>query len=99
MENDNLGPLDPVLEAEIRTMIAQGNTIAAIKRVRESMGCGLSKAHEWVDRMIQAGGFTIRNESTGKHCPYCGKPLATDRAKQCFSCGMDWHDPDSVVKH
>src|ERR1700722_1171810 len=24
-------------------------------------------------------------------CPYCGKPLKTDRARQCLSCGMEWH--------
>lgn len=30
-------------------------------------------------------------------CPYCGKPLRTERAKQCFECGKDWHDPDKVV--
>lgn len=30
-------------------------------------------------------------------CPHCGAPLATNRAKQCFVCGMDWHDPDHVV--
>ncbi len=24
-------------------------------------------------------------------CPHCGKPLRTNRAKQCFHCGADWH--------
>lgn len=24
-------------------------------------------------------------------CPHCGAPLASDKAKQCFSCGVDWH--------
>jgi hypothetical protein len=24
-------------------------------------------------------------------CPWCGKPLRTDRAKQCRFCGKDWH--------
>lgn len=31
-------------------------------------------------------------------CPYCGSPLRTDRAEQCFRCGMDWHDPSNVVR-
>jgi hypothetical protein len=31
-------------------------------------------------------------------CPYCGKPLKTDLAKQCLACGMDWHAPENVVR-
>jgi len=31
-------------------------------------------------------------------CPYCGKELVSEKARQCFSCGMDWHDPDNVVQ-
>jgi anti-anti-sigma regulatory factor len=30
-------------------------------------------------------------------CPYCPALLPTPRARQCFQCGMDWHDPDNVV--
>jgi anti-anti-sigma factor len=30
-------------------------------------------------------------------CPYCGAFLCTPQARQCFQCGMDWHDPDNVV--
>lgn len=30
-------------------------------------------------------------------CRFCGGPLRTPRAAQCFSCGMDWHDPNNVV--
>jgi hypothetical protein len=30
-------------------------------------------------------------------CPYCGELLRTAFAKQCRSCGMDWHDPANVV--
>jgi hypothetical protein len=33
-----------------------------------------------------------------KPCPYCDEPLATDKARQCFRCGMDWHDPAHVVR-
>lgn len=31
-------------------------------------------------------------------CPYCEHELATNRAKQCLWCGMDWHDPSNVVR-
>jgi hypothetical protein len=34
-----------------------------------------------------------------KPCPWCGKPLKTEKAQQCFECGMDWHDPANVVRH
>ena len=34
---------------------------------------------------------------TGAPCPYCGEPLRTPNAKQCFRCGEDWHDP--VARH
>jgi len=30
-------------------------------------------------------------------CPFCAEPLATLQARQCFDCGMDWHDPNNVV--
>lgn len=32
-------------------------------------------------------------------CPYCRSELKSAKARQCFSCGMDWHDPDNVVQH
>ncbi|MFI5380636.1 MAG: hypothetical protein ACHRHE_15165 [Tepidisphaerales bacterium] len=35
----------------------------------------------------------------GPPCPYCGKLLRNSRAKQCFECGMDWHDPTNVLCH
>lgn len=31
-------------------------------------------------------------------CPHCDKPLKTSKARQCFGCGMDWHDPENVRK-
>jgi hypothetical protein len=98
MHHNDLGPLAPELEIELRSLIAQGHTIAAIKRLREAMGCGLAEAHAWVDCNFREGGLDFRNERTGTPCPHCGKPLASDKAKQCFSCGMDWHDPERVVR-
>lgn len=33
----------------------------------------------------------------GPPCPYCNRFLRNKKAKQCFECGMDWHDPSRVV--
>jgi hypothetical protein len=30
-------------------------------------------------------------ESRKPKCPRCGKRLATDKAQQCFGCGLHWH--------
>jgi hypothetical protein len=30
-------------------------------------------------------------ESKGPACPQCGKPIRTDKARQCFSCGAVWN--------
>ena len=36
--------------------------------------------------------------SSATPCPYCGAALRTAKAKQCFACGMDWHDPTNVIR-
>jgi hypothetical protein len=30
-------------------------------------------------------------------CPYCGAVLRTSKARQCRTCGRDWHDPDTIA--
>lgn len=93
---DELEIRSPELEAEVKELIGRGLTIAAIKRLREATGWGLADATRWVDRDLERRGF--RKDRTGKPCPYCGKPLRTDTAKQCFECGTDWHDANNVVR-
>lgn len=29
-------------------------------------------------------------------CPYCERPLRTRKARQCFECGLDWHNVNHV---
>jgi hypothetical protein len=43
------------------------------------------------------GSLEGRRRWQGPPCPYCGAALRTEKAKQCFKCGMDWRDSDSVV--
>jgi hypothetical protein len=31
-------------------------------------------------------------------CPFCNEPLRTAKARQCYHCGADWHDPNNVKK-
>ena len=38
-----------------------------------------------------------RTSFYGPPCPYCRRLLRNERARQCFECGMDWHDPAKVV--
>jgi hypothetical protein len=86
----------PELDEEVRAMIGQGHTIAAIKRLREATGWGLAEAKMWFDRASDDGGSV--KYRTGKPCPYCGNPLRTDSAKQCFECGTDWHDANNIIR-
>lgn len=32
-------------------------------------------------------------------CPSCRALLRAPAARQCFRCGLDWHDSDPVVRH
>lgn len=87
---------DPELEAEVRGMIEQGQTISAIKRLREATGWGLADAKMWVDRALEHGSY--RKYRAGNPCPYCGRPLRTVLAKQCFECGTDWHNLVNIIR-
>ena len=45
---------EPAVNDELRTLIQQGNTTAAVKRVRETMGLSLLEAKQYVDRLSSA---------------------------------------------
>lgn len=43
--------IPPEVVAELRRMVADGQKIQAIKRLRELTGSGLAEAKDWVDRL------------------------------------------------
>ena len=43
--------LPPELVAELRQLVAQGQKIHALKRLRELTHCGLGEAKDWVERL------------------------------------------------
>ncbi len=87
--------LTPAQEEAIRHL-AEQHKIEAIKELRNLTGCNLRWAKIWV---AHPNGPRTKHGETGPPCPYCGEPLRTERAQQCLSCGMDWHDPNNVVRH
>jgi hypothetical protein len=95
MQDGGLDPKDAELEAEVRGLVSQGQKIAAIKRLREATGWSLLEAMTWIDQPSAAG--EIRMQRIATPCPHCGHPLRTDKAKQCFHCGSDWHQATNLV--
>jgi len=81
-------PLNPTLEAEVVALLHVGKNMEALKKIVEGAGCSVGEAHGWMFRYFRENA----------PCPYCGKPLPTISAKQCFECGTDWHDPNHVVR-
>jgi mobilome CxxCx(11)CxxC protein len=63
-------------------LIQSGQTVAAIKFLREETGCSLALAKEMVEHMYGS----IRRP-LGPPCASCGSPLRTPRAKLCAECG------------
>jgi hypothetical protein len=82
------GRLPPALEAELLGLIGKCRWLEAIRRLREAMGLPVLACKEWV---------VEHAPSKPNPCPYCGKPLRTERASQCFECGADWHDADPAA--
>ena len=86
-------PLDPGLQVELMSLIDHSRFILAMKRLREATGCSLVEAKGWVEKHMP-----VMQRKASKPCPYCGKVLRTDKARQCFDCGMDWHDSNQPIR-
>jgi hypothetical protein len=73
-------------EERVRYLIRQQQPIMAMRELMAATGCPSSWAKLWV---LQSGRPQPR--FPGPPCRFCGKPLASSRARQCLSCGADWH--------
>lgn len=84
------------VETEVIDLINSGDPAAAMLKMAEETGLPMEDCQIWVKHHICSPGplpmIPVR-------CPYCGRMLMTDKAKQCLVCGMDWHDPNNVVRH
>lgn len=52
-----------VLESQVQTLVAQKQTIAAIKLVRQRTGWGLKQAKDYVDNLVCQPGYGLDNAS------------------------------------
>jgi hypothetical protein len=68
--------------------------LAAMEQIRRLTGCNMVFAKIWA---VHPNG--PHPERVGPPCPYCGKPLFSEKTRQCIQCGWDWHDPDKPVRH
>jgi len=82
------------LEKELLALIEQGEFAAATTKLKQSTSLSLGKCKQWV--LDHTPPPPPRPQVP---CPYCGKLLRSEKAQQCFECGMDWHNATNVVKH
>lgn len=88
------------LESEVRRriyeLIRNGDEAGAIEALRAETGCPPEWARLWVTHPF--GPRRPARLWVGPPCAYCGRPLRTRLARQCFDCGKDWHDPENIRK-
>ncbi|MCE9545954.1 MAG: hypothetical protein K8T25_10605 [Planctomycetia bacterium] len=90
-ENSERVRIPKDVAAEVDRLIREGLAISAIKQLRAT-GLGLASSKVYVDSRIE------RLARPKVSCPYCGKNLKSAKAKQCFECCMDWHDPKNICR-
>jgi hypothetical protein len=87
-------PLPESVETEITEMLRNGASVPeASKRLYDITGWEGGKCITWT-KLCELRVFPPKQYP----CPHCGAPLASEAAKQCLSCGMDWHDPNLLVR-
>lgn len=86
----NWSGLSPQDQEEVWRLLSLGANIRAIRYYRQASGLGLARAHEAVALLMayRRPNPVVRETQP---CPYCGRPLRTALAQQCFECGADWH--------
>jgi len=77
----------------MRNLIRAMEPVKAMRELRRLTGCSISWAKIWV--LHPDGPQT--GEEMQTPCPFCGKPLRTQRSKQCRHCKRDWHDPNETA--
>lgn len=88
--------LMPEIASRARGLYKAKRINDAIREIVTATGCRPSWAKLWVEH--PEGPILPPVQWPGPPCVYCGEPLRTKLAKQCFECGMDWHDSDNVYR-
>jgi hypothetical protein len=63
----------------------KNSPVRAIVRVIQEANCDPSLAKAWMIHLVPS------HLNEHPHCPHCGMPLRTSKARQCRFCGKDWH--------
>ena len=88
---------DPRVPADvaeyIRKLRKEAQPILAVTELKRLTGMSLGDAKYWADHCGEPIGRAVQ---TGP-CPFCGKELRTDTAKQCRHCKRDWHDENNLL--
>jgi hypothetical protein len=80
------GDLNPELFAHLVSLMREDQTLDPMEELRKYTGAPLIFAKIWV---IHRGEPQPRYPKLP--CRYCGRPLPSERSKQCLHCHADWH--------
>jgi hypothetical protein len=80
----------PADREEVWKLLSRGQNVLAIRFYRQASGLNLAETKEAIEALLAYHPPAPVVPET-KPCPYCGEPLRTALAQQCFACGRDWH--------